>query len=540
MGVCFLKDKKDKIGGEIEKSQEGSSFIFPKDDDDDTEFKLSTIFNFIIKESAEIKSVNKDMYDAIFSCESIKELFNKGWKYKLSYKFIQRFYTKTPIKFCPLCVIGETNKGKTFIVNLLTGNLLKSGIEVKTEGISCKLTNFKSDEEIKTLSGLNEDKFLVFDTAGRSEPILIDPKRRETLKDESLKREVESCNRDLKKREEFMKNVLIKNSKIILVVVNQLSLAEQIFLYELKNDGNFIKLFIVHNLFNFQNREDLEDYINNTIFNTIYFNLRKMYFTKVEEDQNDIDKPYYFREHIIANRKEKALIAHLILGNLETKDPWIKKFNEKTLKFLINEMQIIPNKDFYYVDGIIYNQLRSDEIISSKAKLIPIKAGESSQNYEEGIIKLENKEKNNEINDENDFGENTEFNIFGYTPDYIFYKDEKNSKFIIELECSGIEDKDITIKGKTKKGKVTFQIKGKKIYPKDLRLKDKPFSISFTVNTTRENIIIETSDVIDKIKPKYEKGIYRKEFPMKKIEAKHSEIVYKNQKKKDTVSCFNH
>ena len=43
MGVCFLKDKKDKIGGEIEKSQEGSSFIFPKDDDDDTEFKLSTI-----------------------------------------------------------------------------------------------------------------------------------------------------------------------------------------------------------------------------------------------------------------------------------------------------------------------------------------------------------------------------------------------------------------------------------------------------------------------------------------------------------------
>ena len=319
MGVCFLNNKKYKIGGEIENSQERSSFIFPKDDDDDTEFKLSTIFNFIIKESKEIKPINKDMYDAIFSCESIKELFNKGWKYKLSYKFIQRFYTKTPIKFCPLCVIGETNKGKTFIVNLLTGNLLKSGVEVKTEGISCKLTNFKSDDEINTLPSLHEDKFLVFDTAGRSEPILIDPKRRETLKDESLKREVESCNRDLKKSEEFMKNMLIKNSKIILVVVNQLSLAEQIFLYELKNDGNFIKLFIVHNLFNFQNRQDLEDYINNTIFNTIYFNLRKMYFTKVEEDQNDIDKPYYFREHIIANRKEKALIAHLILGNFETK-----------------------------------------------------------------------------------------------------------------------------------------------------------------------------------------------------------------------------
>ena len=539
MGIICENKKKSQIRDKSEKPQEKTNYIFPKDDDDDIEFKLETIFNFNIKEPIEINSVNKDMYDAIFSCESIKELFNKGWKYKLSYKFIQSFYKKPPIKFCPLCVIGETNKGKTFIVNLLTGNLLKSGIEVKTEGISCKLTNFKSDDEINTLPDSNVDKFLVFDTAGRSEPILIDPKKRETLKDESLKREVESCNRDLKKSEEFMKNVLIKNSKIILVVVNQLSLAEQIFLYELKNDGNFIKLFIVHNLFNFQNRQDLEDYINNTIFNTIYFNLRKMYFKKVEEDQKDIDKPYYFREHITANGKEKALIAHLILGNLETKDPWIKKFNEKTLKFLINEMQIIPNKDFYYVDGIIYNQLRSEEIISSKAKLIPLKSGESSQNYEEGIIKLENREKNNEINDENDFGENTEFNIFGYTPDYIFYKDEKNSKFVIEIECSGLEDKDITIKGKTKKGKVAFQIKGKKIYPKDIRLKDKPFSISFTVNTTRENIIIETSDVIDKIKPKYEKGIYRKEFPMKKVEVKNSDIVYKNQKKKETVSCWN-
>ena len=31
-----------------------------------------------------------------------------------------------------------------------------------------------------------------------------------------------------------MKNLLIKNSKIIIVVVNQLSLAERYFLYELK------------------------------------------------------------------------------------------------------------------------------------------------------------------------------------------------------------------------------------------------------------------------------------------------------------------
>ena len=536
MGIICSEETKNKIEKD-NNNYEGGGLTFVKEDEESGNKIIKTIFTFIVKEDEEMKIDNKEMYDAVFSCESIKDLFNKGWKYKMSYKFIKRFFSKIQNKFCPLCVIGETNKGKTFILNLLTGNKLLSGVEYKTEGISIKLTNFKNADETNNTINLNKDKFLVFDSAGRSEPLLIDPKKREALKDENLKREVESCNRDLKRSEEFMKNVLIKNSKIILVVVNQLSLAEQLFLYELKNDANFIKLFIVHNLFNFHHREDLEDYINNTIFNTIYFNLRKMYFTKVEEEQKDIDKPYYFREHININGKEKALIAHLILGNYETKDPWIEKFNEKTLKFLIDEMQIIPNKDFYYVDGILYEQLRSDEIISSDARLTPIKTSQSSPNYEEGIIKLENKEKNNENNDE-DFAENREFNIFGYTPDYIFYKDEKNSKFVIEIECSGLEDRDITIKGKTNKGKVTFQIKGKKIYPKELRLKDKPFSISFTVKTTRENIIIETTDDINKIKPKYEKGIYRKEFPMKKVEAKKSNDVYPNKKKKSTIGCF--
>ena len=76
------------------------------------------------------------------------------------------------------------------------------------------------------------------------------------------------------------------------------------------------------------------------------------------------------------------------------------------------------------------------------------------------------------------FVENREFNILGYTPNYIFYKDEKSSEFVIEVECPGEEDKDMTITAKTKKGKVYFTIRGKKIYPnaikKQLHKEDKP------------------------------------------------------------------
>lgn len=36
--------------------------------------------------------------------------------------------------------------------------------------------------------------------------------------------------------------------------INQLSLAEKLFLYELKKDANFEELYIIQNLFNFRQR----------------------------------------------------------------------------------------------------------------------------------------------------------------------------------------------------------------------------------------------------------------------------------------------
>ena len=105
-----------------------------------------------------------------------------------------------------------------------------------------------------------------------------------------------------------MKNILIKYSKIIVVVVNNLSLAEQLFLFELKNEGNYEELFIIHNIFHFKTKEEMEEYIENTIINSIYFDLSKDYYDIEEESQNSVDKPYYFTEEIKKNGAEKAII----------------------------------------------------------------------------------------------------------------------------------------------------------------------------------------------------------------------------------------
>lgn len=44
------------------------------------------------------------------------------------------------------------------------------------------------------------------------------------------------------------------NVNRLMSFINQLSLAEQLFLYELKNDGNFEELYIIQNLFNFNQK----------------------------------------------------------------------------------------------------------------------------------------------------------------------------------------------------------------------------------------------------------------------------------------------
>ena len=140
-----------------------------------------------------------------------------------------------------------------------------------------------------------------------------------------------------------------------------------------------------------------------------------------------------------------------------------------------------------------------------------------------GILKIENKANIIQKNPVEAFVDD-QFNLAGYTAEYIFYIDEKKSEFVIKVESAGLKDDDISIKGRTIKGKVFFAIRGKKKFPKLLQIqdekkfKDKPFSIYFSVNIEKECIQIDTSDKINEIKPTYEDGVYRKAFPISKYE----------------------
>lgn len=480
--------------------------------------------------------INKSMYDAIFKCESINKLYRNGWDYILYNRFVERIQRANEEKyFCSICLIGETNKGKTFLLNLLTGNELESGIEYKTEGISCKFTDFLSGTTDRDDDAQKEKKFLIFDSAGRAEPLLIEPEERAKLKDEELKNKVEEDNKDLKLSEEFLKNLLISHSKIILVIVNQLTLAEQNFLYELKNDNEdkYEELFIIHNLFNFVTRSEMENYINETVVHSIYFDISKDYFDNYDDDNNnELDKPYYFTEVQKNNKGNQSLIAHLFLGHINTKDPWIKRNNKMTIDFLKTKMQICIAKEYFSIEKTLERELQSHILMDKTTKLIKKENNDNIGFY--GKLSLV-KEKDKNDNKMKNFSEYREFSILGFTPNYIYYKDDKKMKFTIEVECPGDEDKDMKIMSYTNKGKAYFIIRGKKIYPgiikKYLHKEDKQFSIFFSINLDNEGFKIVKDE-----NPKYDKfenGIYKKDFKM----VKKSQNCEYHRKEKDS-SCL--
>ena len=540
MGTCGQeKDKTDRDVGTIERKIENDNMeildieLKRPEEEDETEEKRNIDSEKLIN--------NQSLYDAIFRCGSLNKLFKEEWDYFLSHIFIERIQREDDDRnFCSVCMMGDTNKGKTFMVNLLSNCKLESGAEYKTEGISLKFTdlplNLTEEENIDERA--KEKKFLIFDSAGRSEPLLIDPKERAKLNSEELKNRVDIDNKDLRLSEEFLKNFLISHSDIIIVVVNQLTLAEQIFLYELKNDNEdkFQELFIIHNLFNFGKRSQMEDYINNTIVHSIYFDLSKDYFNKVEEDENNNpNKPYYFtEEHNYNNRGNKFLIAHLFLGNINSTDKWIKNINEATINFLKTKMQICVAEKYFSVKKRLEKEIKS-LFFNDKAKFEKVPEINDKEGFKGKIVlKKEFKANNKEIPE---FSGNGEFSILGFTPKYIFYREEKKAEFVVEVECPGEEDKNMTIQAKTKRGKVFFIIKGKKIYPKEIKQlnhkEDKPYSIFFSVNIEKEGFQI--IDEENNIKyDKYENGIYKKIF---KLVEKPQDYEYNNPRKNKNDSC---
>ena len=315
----FRRDKFYKI----QKESEGDDFLLIG--------TLQEIKQYYKKNYQELKKRNSDLkliiepekdknineaYDIVISIKSMVGLKKGGWEIKYP-KGKDQYNEKSKKKAIIAGVIGNGNKGKSFILGKLTGYQVPQGFTINTEGLSIRYGD-RADHCIAIL-----------DSAGQETPLLNDGlKHSDSLNqssnaEEKQKNELEAKLRDKLITEAFIQQFIIDTSHILILVVGAITLNEQKLLERVKKIIAKDKyLYVIHNLQNYSTKNQVNGYINNTLNKLFGLNLHQNIY---QENQGDFYK-YYFVE---ANDK----IAHLILVNDYSKEI-SKYYNYPAIKFL--------------------------------------------------------------------------------------------------------------------------------------------------------------------------------------------------------------
>ena len=113
--------------------------------------------------------INKDInfmkfYDVIIDIKSIQDI-TKGWEVKMSERAEKEYEIIKKGKIIKIGVIGNSNKGKSFLLSKISKIKLPSGTSIRTEGLSIKYPE---------LDEYKNRKIALLDSCGLESPILIE------------------------------------------------------------------------------------------------------------------------------------------------------------------------------------------------------------------------------------------------------------------------------------------------------------------------------------------------------------------------------
>ena len=365
-----------------------------------------------------------EFYDVIVHIDSIKNII-KGWKIDMNKRGEKNYKTYKGQELLKIGVIGNANKGKSFILSKLSKILLPSGMSIKTEGLSIKYPE---------LEKYKNRKIILLDSAGLETPVLLSDENMENDKRNELFREK---SREKLVTELFLQNYIINNSDILIVVIDSLSFSEQKLLLKVKREmeraNRKMTVYIIHNLKSFTSKKQVEDYIENTLLRSATFSLKKVLDPDGEEKEKDLF--CYYEVEQDKNKSQQQNIIHLLYANEGSEagniyNPYALKFIEKSYQNILNlePFDVIKSIKERYIEV-------SKDIIERKEKneIVKLESFDGAPN----LIKLNNV---NEIIlkkcliDELGF---SNFKSNGFEPAYNIFKNKENTKLCIRVELPG-------------------------------------------------------------------------------------------------------
>jgi len=387
----------------------------------------------------------EDFYDVVINIRSISSLLTpEGWPIKWNINRKEILKNTNEKKLFKIGVLGNGNMGKSFLLSRLFGEKIPSGYSIITEGLSIK-HNF-------------EKGYTILDSAGLQTPLLKEYEKEEeqrkdkkkfNLRESSIEKdfkEYENLYKDKTQTENFIQNLILYLSDMLLIVVGKITFNEQRLINKIKKEielGNVDEnkkkqIFIIHNLINFQTKKQVEEHIKNTLLKSASFKLTE---TKdINKSQEKKEEIFYFVEN-----ESVFQTFHLIMAregteagdyyNQYTYDFLKEKFNNFTLRTPLSIIEEVKNRFVDWSTDLLEEKIEHDNIEILK---------DEKNGFEKSYVFKTKEGENKTIIPKACISDELGFSIYrsnGYEPPYNYFTDDKY--LILKLEIPGkveIED----------------------------------------------------------------------------------------------------
>ena len=347
--------------------------------------KIDSKYHFNEKEN--LSKDPLEFYDIIGNINSMQNVNTDGWDFYMNKDGCDIVKSTNDIQRLVIGVMGNRNKGKSFILQALSGATLKTGTTINTIGISIKYL---------------DDRYVLLDCAGSESPLLGESAN------------MLEISRDKLFTEAFLESYILRKSNVLLLVVGILSFSEQKLINKISKDLEKLEkikeqknLIVIHNLQTYETIDDVQKYIKETLLKSASFKIKR----EQSNFADDKDESEFFYDI------ENPSVKHFIYAKENSVAG--KKYNVNTINSIKSIYQISTSKYKYdYKETIIEHFKYMSEKMFDEGNL-EMELMEITQNDD---CMKENNKANNDIIDKNDKEKeikNNEFNLID--PKFIKY-----------------------------------------------------------------------------------------------------------------------
>ena len=328
-----------------------------------------------INEEKEYNTKKDSLYNMVIRVDSMNLLMYEGWKI-LKAKNELSFDKEKQVAV--VSILGNKNSGKSFILHLLTNKKIPNGYSVTTDGLSFIIPDNDKNKD---------DNYILIDTAGTESPLLFDDdsknknnkKEGEEKEKENPKPTIENMLKDRQITDYFIQKFILEKSDIFICVVDILSLTDQKFINRIIKYYSHKKIYIIHNLKTFIEKNQVEEYIRDYLLQSLTFDLEKVkYFDLTKMNKEKEQNCYFYKQKL---KEEDRVIIHLIMANEDS--PAGEYYNEFATYYLnIQSRQVKEKKPFDIVRNL------KDFLINISGEIFKTKLEEKDLAPDENSIKV--------------------------------------------------------------------------------------------------------------------------------------------------------